>query len=300
MLNILITGYNGFIGTHLVKSLQSEKHKVIGLSDNENKNSNVIRIKKDIRSVTAREIRYKIDAIIHLAALSDVQYCQNNPTECFETNVIGTQKMLELARQKNSKFVYVSTNHVYGIPKNLPINEKHPTNPLSIYAASKLGGEICCQAYAKIYGMDITILRLYSVYGPKSPGHLVIARILDQLKTKRIIKLGNMYPKRDFVYVTDVVNAIKLVLEKNSGFNVYNVGSEKSHSISEICKIIKNITGKKFIVKSTASLSRKTEVDNIVSDSSKIKKLGWKVTVPLETGLKITISENPYETPTKK
>lgn len=287
MKKILLTGHSGFIGSHLVDSL-STKYQVVGLAKKILPKSGLTQIKQDIQKIKVNKIPKNVSYIIHLAALTDVLYCQNNPDECFDVNVKGTQKMLEVARKQDSKFVFLSTGHVSGTPKKLPINENHPRNPTSIYSGSKLAGEILCESYSKTYGMDVSIIRLFSIYGPRSPAHLVTSRIISQLLTNNILYLGNLRPKRDFLYVGDAIKAIELVLRKSHGFNSYNVGSGKSHSIYEICKILIKIAGKKIIIKSKKSTFRKNDIGKIVADCSKIKKLGWKPQTELHEGLKLT------------
>ena len=290
--NIVITGYNGFIGSHLVNRL-SNKSYIIGISNTGNRNFDIKKcIKKDVRHISVADVKEDVHSVIHLAAITDVQYCQLNPGMCFEINVMGTQKMLEFARKKDSKFTYISTSHVYGIPKVIPIKEDHPKNPTSIYAASKLAGEICCESYAQTYGMDISILRLFSVYGLNSPKHLVISKIITQLKSKTEVNLGNLTSKRDFVYIDDVTKAIELVIKKSKGFEIFNVGTGKSTSICDICKIIQEITQKNFTIKSIPSLKRKVDVKNLVSNTYKIRKLGWKPHTDIHKGLAMILQDN--------
>jgi len=284
---ILVTGYDGFIGSHLTDKLLNE-YQVIGLSNNKKGKKEIQQIKKDIRKISIYDIPKNIDCIIHLAAITDVAFCQDHPLDCYDVNVLGTQKLLEIARKINSKFIFLSTSHVYGIPTKLPISENHPRHPTSIYAGSKLAAEIICESYATSYGMNISIIRLFSVYGPKSPPHLVIQKIISQLMKNNTIRLGNLSPKRDFIYIDDVIQAIQLVLKKSKTFNVYNVGSEKNYSILQVCEIIKKLTQRDFKIKSIKSLSRKVEIDKVVSNSTKIKKLGWKPKTSIQKGLKKT------------
>ena len=201
------------------------------------------------------------------------------------TNLLGTQRMLEVARKKDCKFVYVSTSHVYGKPLTKLVKEGHPKAPLSVYAASKLGAEVCCEIYAKNYGMDICILRPFSVYGTNEKDYFVIPRIISQMIHNNVIKLGNLHPKRDFVYVTDVAKAIELVIRKSKGLSIYNIGTGKSHSILEICKMLKNISGLNKKIISTQKYSRIDDIDNIIADISKITKIGWSPSVSLYDGL---------------
>lgn len=286
---ILVTGYNGFIGHNLVDGL-IKKYKIIGVSNNKNTTQKIFQIKKDIRKITANDIPRDISHIVHLAAITDLKYCQSNPSECFDVNVKGTQNMLEIARKRNSKFVYLSTSHVYGHPLQLPMREDHSRNPTSVYAASKMAGEVICESYAKSYGLDLSILRLFSVYGPNSPPHLVTSKIINQLLNKKIISLGNLYPKRDFIYVQDVINAILLVIRKPKGFNIYNIGTGQSYSILELCRILKELSGKNTPIKSIKLQSRKDEISNVISNSSRIRKLGWSPKVGIHEGLRKTLT----------
>lgn len=288
MKKILITGHSGFIGTNLVPILLSKNYKITGLSRTISKNDKIKEVKKDMQQVHPADVSRNSD-IVHLAAITDFSYCQQNPVECFSANVMGTQNLLEIARKKDCKFIYVSTSHVYGMPDKLPISEEHPRNATSVYAASKIAGEVCCEAYSKTYGMDVSILRLFSVYGPHSPYHLVTTRIISQLFSKKMINLGNLYPKRDFIYITDVVKAIETVLSKSHGFSVYNVGSGRSYSISNICNIVKKLSGLHVPIKSSSTNLRKMDIPNVVSDITRIKKIGWKPTVSIEDGLRMTL-----------
>ncbi len=284
MKNLLVTGHTGFLGSHLVNALQT-KYNIIGVSNKQRKNLRFTQIKKDIRKITPNDIKFKIDCIIHLAAIVSPKYCETNPTECLETNMIGTQKILEIAHKKKSQFIYLSTSHVYGIPQKLPVKEEHPTTPISIYSASKLGGEIICQAYAMNYKIDLSILRLFSIYGPGEPENFVIPKIISQIKSKKIITLGNLHPKRDFVYVDDVVNAIQLVIRKSKGCHIYNIGTGKSNSVLNVCDNLRKISGKKFKINSIKKSTRVLEAQNIMADIKKLKKLGWKPKVSLNQGL---------------
>jgi len=283
---ILITGHNGFIGSHLVKSLSN--YNLIGISEKINKNNEITQIKKNITKLTIHDIPKDIFCIIHLAALTDVKFCQDNPKKCYDVNINGTLNILEITKQLGSKLIFVSTSHVYGKPKKVPINEDSTTHPESIYSGSKLAGEVLCESYSKSFDLDISILRLFSVYGPNAPQHLVTSRIISQLLTKNNISIGNTFPKRDFVFIDDVIKAIYMVLERSSGFNIFNIGSGKSHSILDLCTTLQKISGKKSTIKSIKSLKRKNETLEIVSNISKIKKLGWKPTTSFVNGLKKT------------
>ena len=284
---ILITGSSGFIGKNLIDNLLSE-YKIIGLSKN-GKKSKLNHIIKDINKVTAKDFK-NIFCVIHLAAITDPKICEDFPDQCITTNVLGTQKILEASRKNNCKVVYASTSHVYGIPKKIPISETASTSPTSIYAGSKLAGEILCESYQKQFNMDISIVRIFSVYGPKSNNHCVLPSIVKQMKNSNIIKLGNINSKRDFIFISDIMDAFKIILKNINGFNVYNVGAEKSYSIKEICKKFEKLYGKKIIIKNNLEQNRKIDAKNIISNSTKLKKLGWKSKITLDEGLRKMIN----------
>ena len=284
---IVVTGSNGFLGSHLLEALL-EKYSVIGINNVlDKKRKGYFPLKKEISRLDANDIKQKIGGIIHLAAITDVKFCENNPQKCFTTNVVGTIKALELARKKNARFLYASTGHVYGKPKKLPITENHSKNPTSIYSTSKMFGEICCEAYANTYGLNVSIIRIFSVYGPKSLPHLVTSRIISQLGRKSI-KMGNLSSKRDFIYVDDAIDALLTVFLKSKGFQAYNVGCGKSYSIFKIYRILKKISRKNTPIISIFQYKRKNDIHDLVSNISKIKKLGWKPKFSLEEGLKNT------------
>ena len=289
MKKILITGHSGFIGQYLVKSLK-EKYEVIGIS-RKIFDADIINIQKDIRKINIKDIPEDVNCIIHLAGLTDVYYCQENSSKCFDVNVGGTQNMLEIAKQRKSKFIFISSSHIYGNPKKLPILETQKAKPISNYAYSKLNSEILCESYSKNYNLDVSIARIFSVYGPASPPHHVITKIIKNLINKEKIKLGNLFPKRDFIYIQDVVSAIEILVKKTNGFNIYNIGTGNSSSISDLIEMLSKITNKNAEIETDISKIRKNEVKEIRSDISKMMKLGWKPKYDLNKGLKLTVKQ---------
>ena len=135
--------------------------------------------------------------------------------------------------------------------------------------------------------MDVSILRVFSVYGPRSPPHLVTSRILSQLSEKSLI-LGNTHTKRDFVFIDDIIDAVEIISRKSRGMQIFNVGTGHSYSILKICEILQKIAKRKIPIKSQSKYSRKNDIHEIVSDSSKLKKLGWKPKIDINKGLKLT------------
>ena len=289
MKQIIITGHNGFLGSNLLLKLISEKYDITGISKTIKKNNSIKQIKRNILNIKDSDIA-KNSCIIHLAAITNVAYCEKYPEECYKVNVMATQKILEIARKKNCSLIYPSTSHVYGIPRKLPIKETHPTNASSVYSESKISGEKLCEMYSKSYGLNISVLRLFSTYGPKNSEYKVESRIITQLLSNRSIKIGNLSPKRDFIYIDDVISAFQIVIKNLKGFNIYNVGLERSYSIQEICNILKKLAGKKISVVTDKTKLRKNDIKNVVSDCSKIKKLGWKPKISINKGLELTLN----------
>jgi|TARA_B110000438_G_scaffold275296_1_gene296154 UDP-glucose 4-epimerase len=286
---ILITGATGFIGTNLIPQL-IKNHKIVGISKNKIKSSkNFSSSSVDITNKNLK-IKNKFTDIIHMAAYSDVTYCNLNPTKCYELNVKSTQKMLEIARKKDSNFIFLSSSHVYGNPIKQPIAEDSLYNPSTHYASSKRMSEILCETYAKTYGLDIQIARLFSVYGPKSPKSNLIFNIMNQIINNSRIILGNTYPKRDFIFISDVImGLIKILNSKKKGFQVYNLASGKSTSVENIVKNCLTISNKKLKIVSSKEKRRENEIMNIQANVSKMKKeFNWKTEISLKKGLEIT------------
>lgn len=284
--DVVITGNTGFIGNHLTTLLSDKKFKILGISNKKSKNKNIKQITKDLHNIKNSDIP-KNSTIIHLAAVSDISFCQENPVACFKTNVLGTQHLLEISRNRNCNFLFVSSSHVYGSPDKLPLKENSSLNPSNIYAASKVSGESLCNAYRESYGMKTIVARLFSVYGPNSPPHLMINNLATQIISKNTVKLGNLFPKRDFIFVEDVVSAIYFLLKKQKS-GIFNIGTGKSTSILEICKTFENFSQKPIQIKQNPKLVRKNDIPEIRSDISKMKKLGWKPKFTLYQGLKNT------------
>ena len=289
MKKILITGATGFIGTHLIPQL-TKNHKIVGISRNKIKSTkNFTSSSLDITKSDLR-IKNEYSDIIHMAAYSDVAYCNLNPTKCYELNVKSTQKMLEIARKNDSSFVFLSSSHVYGDPNKQSISENSSCNPSTHYASSKRMSEILCETYAKTYGLDIQIARLFSVYGPKSPKSNLIFNIINQMINNSKITLGNTYPKRDFIFVSDVImGLIKILNSKKKGFQVYNLGSGKSTSVEDLVKNCFSISNKKLKIISAKEKRRENEIMNVQANISKMKKeFNWKTEISLKKGLEIT------------
>ena len=291
MKEILVTGSSGFIGNYLVPQLLNQNYKVFGISKRKQKSfKNFISSSMDINNIINSKLQNNFSKIIHMAALSDVDYCNLNPSKCYEINVNGTQKMLEIARKKDAEFIFLSSSHVYGNSKNLPLFETESSSPLSHYASSKKMGEVLCETYSLTYGLNIRIARIFSVYGPNSSKSNLVFNIINQAIHNSQITLGNITPKRDFIFIDDVITGLlNIVNSKEKGCNAYNLGTGKSVSIADLINLILNFFNKKMRVISKKDKIRKNDVLDVYANISKMNShFNWKPQVSLKKGLEIT------------
>ena len=275
MNKILVTGSNGFIGKNLVLKLRALNYTVIEFSGN-------ILEEDSYRKLLNENITH----CFHLAAKSFVPESWNSPDAFIETNVYGTEKVLEFCRKKSISLTFISS-YLYGSPKYLPIDEKHPLQTPNPYALSKFLGEELCRFYNKHYGLKINILRPFNTYGPGQNRRFLIPELIDKFYgSEQEVSVKDVSPKRDYVYISDVIDALILTLKINESFTVFNIGSGYSLSVAEIIDKIKTISGidKKVV---SSNEQRVNEIPNTVADIKlAYEKLGWKPKVNFEEGIK--------------
>lgn len=293
---ILVTGAEGFIGSHLIELLVRKGYNVKAhvlynsfnsygwldsISQDIKKNCEIIM--GDIRNFDSVKNSIKnCDKVINLAALIAIPYSYISPDSYVESNIKGTLNLLQAAREiKIKKFIHTSTSEVYGTAQFVPINEKHPLNSQSPYAASKIGADQMALAYYKSFETPVSIIRPFNAYGPRQSARAVIPTIISQLaNNKKNIKLGSLTPTRDFTYVTDIANAFRLGLNsKSNNGQVVNLGGGFEISVGELAKKIANLMNREInIIKDKKRIRPKlSEVERLKSDYSKAKKLlKWK------------------------
>ncbi|VVB97659.1 GDP-L-fucose synthase [uncultured archaeon] len=257
-MKILVTGGNGFIGSHLCRSLLEEEHEVFALSRNpeneriasssERRNFHVLACDiQDLSKLQEIMETNKIDAVIHLAAyVSEKRMESARNLMCFNTNVKGTLNVLHACfLSEVSKIIYASSMGVYGKPEHLPVKENHPRNPLDFYSLTKLQGENYCNFYAQNYNIHMVVLRYAGVYGTgKNKGAVYnFTRQVLNGENPRISSTGNQ--TRDFVYVKDIVSATLRALNiiDEIKYDIFNIGSGRETSVNELLDKIINITG---------------------------------------------------------
>ncbi len=297
-IKILITGVAGFIGSNLARMLLDKGFNVIGI-DNlsagtlENIPQGVEFCQLDIRNKEIYPLFKGIDIVFHLAAKNCLLDCFNNPLETSDINVTGTVNVLEASRRaKVGKFIYADTSAEYEGVFDFP-SKVDNVYPIGIYAVSKSAGASFCKNYQKLWGMNITILRYFNVYGPVQDWRRVIppvmsSFIIKMLKGEQPLIYGTGEKRRDFVYVDDI-NDFHILTMQDSRTNgkIYNIGSGKNYSVNEVFELIEGIlkTGFKPIYKDDLP----GEAEITLADISESIALGWKPNIGIEEGLRRSI-----------
>ena len=275
MSTVLVIGANGFIGKSLCERLKPY-HQVITLD----------RSKGDITNYDTFRNLDKVDYVFHLAARTFVPDSWNETTDFLNSNIIGTANVLDFCKSKNIPMTFVSA-YIYGKPESLPIREDSFVKPNNPYALSKYMAEQLCSFYSTFHNLNITVIRPFNIYGPGQPKHFLIPKIVDMVKKKVQIELYDLSPKRDYIYIDDVVDALIKTLElKLHGYNVFNIGSGNSLSVKEVVDCIQSISGTSLSVLSK-EVQRKEELDNVFADiSQSLNKLNWMPRTKFHEGIK--------------
>ena len=306
---ILITGSDGFIGSHLVERFLNEDCQIRafvyynsfntwGWLDNLPKNDlkKIDVVSGDIRDADfVRSTVKDIDIICHLAALISIPYSYVAPESFVETNVNGTLNIIQAAKDYNvNKVLITSTSETYGSALYTPIDEKHPYQPQSPYSATKIAADHIAMSFYYSFNLPITIIRPFNTYGPRQSSRAIIPTIITQILNKnKELKLGNLTPTRDLTYVEDTCEAyLKICKKDNLDGEVINIGSSNEISIKTLVEKIKKLMNSDIKVSTDNQRVRpsKSEVDRLYANIDKAKELiGWEPTISLENGLKRTI-----------
>jgi len=302
-LRVLITGGAGFIGSHLVRALVRAGYGVrvfdnlsTGSLDNIGDLLDAIEfVRGDVRDYGVVESAVRdVDAVVHLAALIDVAESVEKPDLYFDVNVRGTYNVVK-ASKNVSTFVFASSSAVYGDPIRVPIPEDHPLMPKSPYAASKISGEAFVQAFANQYGFRPVILRLFNVYGPKQSrayAGVIIEFIRRVSRGEPPVIFGDGEQTRDFVHVSDVVEAIMLSLRNEEARGVFNIGSGEGVTINHLARLILKLMGREDL-KPIYAPPRPGDIRHSIADITRAQReLRFKPKVKLEVGIKELIKHN--------
>ncbi len=274
MSSILLSGSSGFIAQHLIPQLIKQNYSLNQI----NSNSGDISNEKTWLNLP------KSDIVIHLAGITYVPNSWKDPLSYIKTNLLGTICALKYCREHSARMVFLSS-YLYGNPIKLPIDESSKLIANNPYALSKKMAEEACQFFAKSDKVDVTVLRLFNVFGYNQPKNFIIPSIINQIDSNKAIKVSDLEPKRDYVYIQDVVSAIIKAIDYKNGFTAINIGSGESYSVRELINLIQDIKSTNYPVKSL-DLRRKDEIMDTVADINKAKKLlKWEPTYSLNEGL---------------
>ncbi len=306
---VLVTGADGFIGSHLVESLIESGYKVKAFvyynsfnswgwidSFKEELKKEIEIFSGDIRDPNGvHESMKNVDAVFHLAALIGIPFSYHSPDSYVDTNIKGTLNVLQAARSLKTKRVLVtSTSEVYGTAQFVPITESHPYQGQSPYSATKIGADRIAESYFRSFELPVTIVRPFNTFGPRQSARAVIPSIITQLLSgKNKMKLGDLTPTRDLVYVKDTVNGFIEIFksDKTIGEEI-NIATQSEITIGNLVKLILKTMNKECEIETEEIRIRpeKSEVKRLFGSNEKIKKLtNWKQKFDFETGLRNTI-----------
>ena len=275
MVDFVISGASGFIGRSLSERLKQSCRSVFEMT-------------ASTGDVSDASTWLKLPAgkvLIHLAGKSYVPDSWSNQADFLRVNVIGTQNAIDFCIKQNMKMVYISA-YLYGKPEYFPIPENHPVKPNNPYAFSKYMAEQLCEFAHKYNNLAVAILRLFNVYGPGQRPSFLIPRIFEQVAGGGHITVNDFEPRRDYVYIDDVIEAIILAAQNMPSFTTLNIGSGHSISVREVVEFIQRVCGTNLPVTSRA-LVRDQEISNVVADIGLAEKLiGWRPRISFDEGLR--------------
>jgi UDP-glucose 4-epimerase len=255
-------------------------------------------VQGDIRDTTVLEkTMKKCKIVFHLAAQTSVPFSMENPKEDCEINVVGTVNVLEVARKVDARVVFASSCAVYGNPKKRPTPETHQTNPIAFYGLTKLLGEDYCRFYQKTYGLDVVIFRIFNVYGPNCHGAIYDFLKKLQKNPNKLEVLGTGKQSRDFVYITDMVDAlVKAAITPEAAGQTFNIGTGITTSVTELAKMIVDILKLKNVeIYFKGGQAWPGDMDITLADNNKtVNMLNWAPQVSLREGLEKLISSGKY------
>jgi NAD dependent epimerase/dehydratase len=307
MLKVLVTGADGFIGSHLTEMLVEKGYQVKALShynsfnhwgwlEDINCKDKVEVLTGDIRDPHFCKIITKdIDIIFHLAALIAIPYSYIAPDSYVDTNIKGTLNICQAAKENGGiRVIHTSTSEVYGTAQYVPIDEKHPLQPQSPYSATKIAADAMAMSFYNAFELPVTIARPFNTYGPRQSARAVIPTIITQIANgEKEIKLGDLTPTRDFNYVEDTCRGVIALAEEDKAIGeAFNIGSNFEISIADTLNIIKELmeSDVKFIPDNQRIRPEKSEVFRLWCDNSKIEELtGFKPKFDIKHGLQKTI-----------
>lgn len=271
---VLVTGAPGFIGRALCAALKGRGYQLTELSRRDG----------DIADPGTLAHINPVEHVFHLAGRTFVPDSWEDPLGFHRTNALGTGNVLEYCRRNAARLTFVSA-YLYGLPDRYPVWEQCVPRPNNPYALSKYLGEQLCEFYAAYHGVHVTVLRPFNLFGPGQKNHFLIPHIVDQVKSGGTIHVKDLEPRRDYLYIDDLVDALARTLGGPSGYNVLNIGSGSSLSVRELIAVIQSVAGTDLPVVSTGEV-RRNEIDDVYADIAKARGLlGWEPAVTFRQGV---------------
>ncbi len=317
---VLITGGAGFFGHHIASRFIKASARVVIVdkmnaetTDVNEKAANLDRLRQLAKAVEGASVEVyqsdisESDAIakclqkekpivcVHVASMVDDRRSVKYPTEYLETNVIGTQKLLQAIVDQGSikQFVYISTRSTYGqvADPNLEITESQPRMPINPYGASKVGAEAILHAYHHLYSLPVNIIKIFALYGPNGRPDMIPRQLIEKVYNgAEIVKFGSGEATRDWLYVKDAADAVHAAAYKPLGFEDFNIGSGEAVSLNELIATAEEVVGRAAVVRHAPVPKGDANFVGVADYSKAEKMLGWKPRTSLAEGLKLTLS----------
>ncbi len=303
---VLVTGAGGFIGSHLAErmvELGAQTRAFVhyhangswGWIDHSPLKEHMEVIAGDIcdRESIARAMK-EVDIVFHLAALIAIPYSYHVPSSFVNTNITGTLNILQAARESDVKrVVHTSTSEVYGTARYVPIDEQHPLQAQSPYAASKIGADKLAQSFVFSFGLPVVTVRPFNTFGPRQSARAVVPTIMMQCLTDTKVRLGHLTPTRDLNYVSDTVEGfVRSAVSPEAVGCTINLGSGRETSIGELARMIVALSERPLEIEQDEERMRPehSEVERLLADNTVARQmLGWEPSVSLEEGLRLTL-----------
>jgi NAD dependent epimerase/dehydratase len=305
---VLVTGAGGFIGGHLVERLVRESARVRAFVHYNSRGARgtldwlepesvaeievVLGELRDVESVTAAADG--IDIVLHLGAHVGIPYSYANPRDFFEVNVLGTLNVAQAALRHGVELVvHTSTSEVYGSARTIPITERHPLEPQSPYAASKVAADKVMDSWHRSYDLPVTVVRPFNTYGPRQSARAIIPTIISQALAGSVVRLGSLHPRRDLTYVGDTVAAFVAAAQRPAlAGGTIQLGTGYDVAVGDLVDLVAEVLGRPLEIENDPARVRaeKSEVDRLVSSPELARELlGWEPEVELREGLATTI-----------
>ncbi|HBY09397.1 MAG TPA: NAD-dependent dehydratase [Chloroflexi bacterium] len=306
---VLVTGAGGFIGSTLVETLVDAGANVTAfLHYNSRNDPGLLRF---VPATVRESVQYYFgdlrdpqgvqkamhgqEVVFHLGALIGIPYSYVHPHDVVQTNLLGTLNVLMAAKELEvERVIHTSTSEVYGTARYVPIDEIHPLQGQSPYAASKIGADKLAESFHLSYHLPVSTVRPFNTYGPRQSARAIIPTIIVQMLTKERIKLGSLHPRRDFTFVTDTASGfVKAAVSDATIGDVINLGSGQEISIGELFHLIRDLVGRDVALEVEDERMRPSgsEVERLLADNKKAQKLtGWTPSVSFTEGLQKTIN----------